>query len=314
MGNQCNGNNIHKVSSYEDYCAIDKPTNDSMIAFLPLRDLSDYDFSSFSARAYLAMKPSLDSGFSLTNFLAELREIKTLFKLVSKRNTILQNIAGLHLNWSFGWKPTIADLRTLWGKLQNFDSAFQKYYSEQGRLLKRHYREIQPIEESSVRNNENPTLDARIVYVDRKVTTQLTATMLYSYRLPTINSQYAKYLALMDYYGLKLNASVIWNALPFSFVVDWFLGIGDFFDQFSEDALDVEIEIVDFCCGLKSKQQATVSFEPNWPANPKRPIMEQYDTVYLRRRMLPSGEVFGPRFSHRYGSAQVLLSASLLLA
>lgn len=46
-----------------------------------------------------------------------------------------------------------------------------------------------------------------------------------------------------------------WELLPFSFVVDWFVSVGPWLDQFDKDWLDVQICCYDFCRSLKYRQE-----------------------------------------------------------
>jgi hypothetical protein len=48
-------------------------------------------------------------------------------------------------------------------------------------------------------------------------------------------------LALASQLGVVNPASIAWELIPFSFIVDWFLNVGDFLNQFS-DFLGLRIE------------------------------------------------------------------------
>jgi hypothetical protein len=45
-------------------------------------------------------------------------------------------------------------------------------------------------------------------------------------------------LAMLDALGVNLNPAIIWNAIPWSFVVDWVVGVGRWLDQFKSRNLE----------------------------------------------------------------------------
>jgi hypothetical protein len=50
-------------------------------------------------------------------------------------------------------------------------------------------------------------------------------------------------LALADALGLNWNPAIIWNAIPWSFVVDWVFGVSRWLDQFKVPLLEPVINI-----------------------------------------------------------------------
>jgi hypothetical protein len=59
----------------------------------------------------------------------------------------------------------------------------------------------------------------------------------YSYTFTRFQEKYASILGYLDYFGVNLNLAIIWNAIPWSFVVDWVFGVSRFLDQFKVLAL-----------------------------------------------------------------------------
>jgi hypothetical protein len=50
---------------------------------------------------------------------------------------------------------------------------------------------------------------------------------------------------LLDTLGFELNPRIIWEAVPFTFVIDWFFGVGTFLQRLKIDTLDLPIALVD---------------------------------------------------------------------
>lgn len=279
------------------------------IAVLPVPPSPDWD--SFSNRAMVSMTPSLDSGFSLTNFLVELREIKTLFALFSRKKSWLQNAAGAHLNWSFGWKPFISDIKELFSKLQSFEKALNDYISQQGQPLTRHYSEVLLKEVGEVNHDITLHSELKCTYAAEA---KLTATLRYTYTIPSMVDARVRLRALIDFYGLKVTPSIVWNGIMFSFVWDWFFDVGKFLSQFDTDALASKVTILDFCCSMKYKASSKVEYWPFKPKNSLTPELELEESIYTRKRMLPSGNTYGITTNDNYGTKQIVLSAALLVA
>lgn len=50
---------------------------------------------------------------------------------------------------------------------------------------------------------------------------------------------------LLDSLGFELNPKIIWDAIPFTFVIDWFFGVGSWLERFKIDTLELPIVYVD---------------------------------------------------------------------
>jgi hypothetical protein len=57
--------------------------------------------------------------------------------------------------------------------------------------------------------------------------------------------------AVLDTIGFELNPRIIWDALPFTFVLDWFFDVGSFLGNFKIDTLELPIEYVDSAVSYK---------------------------------------------------------------
>jgi len=278
---------------------------------------STLDVPQLVAEAYQTMKPTLEAGFSLTNFLVELGEFKQMFRLWNRNKRFISNVGGGYLNYQFGWKLFVKDVLDIYEKLKTTEKRLNDYKSQQGKLLVRHF--TVKLAEEEVENTNNSVSDEnRKVSVRNKL---FFCTMKYRYTVPALDrhsNEVVKYLAWMDSLGLKLTPGVIWEAIPFSFVVDWFINVGDYLNQLDSDNLDSVIEIVDFCYSIKSVTTHShyIGIYTGVPQNPReRLVLKWEEAEYTRRRVIPdTGELFGLKFNGRYGSKQILLSAALLVA
>lgn len=190
-------------------------------------------------RAWYTMQPRFESEFSLLNFLFELHELKGLakmaHKLIQRFNMSVRNIyrrvgptslteptgpaANLILTWNLGIAPLLGDLSSIWGMLQEkISQVLADFQADGADLNTRYYSEVlAKIDERSVGTNN----DYMFMY-GRYDSTVFHATMDYTYeykRTPSLS-------VLADYWGLTGDPEKLWNAIPFSFILDYFIKIG----------------------------------------------------------------------------------------
>jgi hypothetical protein len=273
-------------------------------------ELSSLTMENVAFDGFITMKPSLTPSFSLANFILELGDLKELFSLWKKHSGLIQNIAGGYLNYQFGWKLFIQDCKTILDSLHNWRGTLLDYKSKQNIPMTRHY--TVRFKDSNTRSSFKKSWANCRVVVQREQTA--TATMRFTYRVPMLDRSYSDLLGLLDMFGLNNIASVVWEAIPFSFVVDWFLRVGDYLSMYGgTDWLESVVTIEDFCVSIHTID-STDSYAGYFTQEPILCWSKTTDT-YERRRMLPrSDKLFGDVMSHRYGTKQILLSAALLLA
>jgi len=77
------------------------------------------------------------------------------------------------------------------------------------------------------------------------------ATLVYSYSIPGVSGVRRKIRGWLDSFGVRFDPAVVWNATPFSFVVDWLVDIGGFLRSFSPTDLGMNIVILDASHSVK---------------------------------------------------------------
>lgn len=184
-----------------------------------------------------------DLSFNLFNFLYEAREIPSLLdplKVSLKRlkanrlpkgfrrskrwaKGALKDIASTYVNGNFGWVPTISDSNELTSRIRSLSNSYQRVKRLVGTRRRTRFQQV--------------LTDLPPLYIDRspvtggystlrviKATCSVTAE--WSYDIPMLNS-FAFLSTGLDKMGLHFDLATIWNAVPFSWLVDWVLPIGD---------------------------------------------------------------------------------------
>jgi len=147
---------------------------------------------------------------------------------------ILQAVAGADLMWKFGVKPLVSDINNVHSALTNLNSEIEKLLNQRFPIAGKH-REEKTDYWLHTNNASNDTHG----YYSQKISTLRKTTKTWVYgavkridpaKLPTFDV--AKHRALAEKLGLSLDVTDIWEAVPYSFVVDWFLPIQTFLEQF----------------------------------------------------------------------------------
>jgi hypothetical protein len=206
---------------------------------------------STGAQAYIneaarRLRPDLTT-MSVPNFLLEIGEISQLMKLWNRTYGLARNVAGLHLNYNFGWKPTIGDVEAMVNAITGFQKKLADFLKETNKVLHRH-----TVIEKKVKTGSGiyvPPIGyglRRDVYWKYSLSKTISAHVVYKPQPLKVMGEYEFVVrSLLDSLGFELNPRIIWDRLPFSFVVDWFFGVGRFLETFKYDTLELPIQYVD---------------------------------------------------------------------
>lgn len=294
----------------------------------------------FNARAFQAMEPSFEEDIHLTNFVLELVDVKRLlmlgakwvgmiksfgystsaFRRLTKGQTIhalLKEVANAHLSLSFGIKPFVREVLQMHNVLTGLSDRIADFMARRGVPQVRHYREI--LYDDSSTQDDGPCMGPD-VQATRKIvrTGKVTAhaTMYYTYDCPDIVTLGQKVDVLRDLLGLRFGFAQVWEAIPFSFVVDWFIKVQDFLEQLNEPLFKVNLTVTDYCISHKvvSTTEALITttgarLGPNLTNHVTARVK---GSVYVRRVQAPNSGFSFINYG-RYGRNQLALSASLAM-
>lgn len=193
-------------------------------------------------------------------------------------NQVVSLIAEAKLTKDFAIEPLIGDIGKVCTIIERFESNFERFRQGATSLgLKRHFRsfiEATTEYKDSLTRTVTISLDRANVTYECKVegfdpqsngTPQdhvcYTATMDYTYACHTLADMDPYVAALYTELGIKPDASIIWNAIPFSFVLDWFFNIQGFLDKYaSVDLITSEVTIHQWLMGIRAR--------PIWTCRP----------------------------------------------
>lgn len=188
-------------------------------------------------RAWHTMQPRFEGEVSMLNFLFELKDFKQLsaFVLKKRRQIFLEDkltrvvsslrkegatrtAAEMHLLYQFGIAPFMKDFAVILAQLLVIvQDAQQKFLLDGENIQKRHYAENLQYQDSA-----SSTLADFWLSSGELRTVDFNATLHYTYGYMPRNPVEA----VLKYWGLSGSFEALWNALPFSFLADYFLAIG----------------------------------------------------------------------------------------
>lgn len=199
---------------------------DSLVEPLTLPDPEDLSNYTILSRTSLS-KPLVD----MPVFLKELRELPKMVKLAG--NSVGEKAASANLSWQFGWKPLLSDL----SKLMDFQSHVDKRVAEiqsmaqNGGISRQCRGETKSVTASgSITVNGYPSVTG-------------TFTKTSSYRrwysarwkprsLPNLEPSALRNQAVRALLGADVSPATIWEATPWSWLVDWFGDVGDYLSAY----------------------------------------------------------------------------------
>jgi len=189
--------------------------------------------SGWSLDALNKFQDQVPTALSLPNSLYELKDIKGLIPKIDR--SLSKTASGNFLAFEFGVKPLISDVKAVVGMMDAVDKRIEHLLEVNGRSSNLSFKRV--IDTSTditdfSRNLLNPyssgTWAIRFVRKSAKATFFVTGDLYQD--LDDLKDSSARLKALLAAGGFNRPATVIWNAIPYSFVVDWFFSVGKLLD------------------------------------------------------------------------------------
>lgn len=211
---------------------------------------------------WIRSKPSVVSRANMTVFLYELRDIKRMFDLLPKKHFSLGNWRDVlkyansqHLNWNFGWKPFLRDLKQVAKAYMGYSDRLLKVMKNVGKALTTHAVDELEISDTTTFVTCPDGWKADLIVSGKQT---FHSTFDYSYTLPSYTDNELFLRSFLDTVGLNISPANIWRVLPFSFVVDWFIGLGGFLDQYTTDWIQPWICFNQACSSVRGEIECLV--------------------------------------------------------
>lgn len=267
--------------------------------------------------------PGIKAEMSLINSIIELKDFRSVgrsvdaVKAITSRlarleavplRQLLRGVADVYLQGSFNFGPLLSDIRALKSMLSRVQKRLNDLVTRQGRVQRRHFQMFLTKEEplETVLTDGDRSLTQKIngssgtyccwhslyalstKYRVRRYVTAEPAVfhfeIEYNYNYTQYQAENARILAYMDYLGLNLNPAIIWNAIPWTFVVDWVFGVSRWLNQFAVRQMDPLINIRRALWSVKRGRRILVTaqsvppygdYVTPWPETPGGVVTER---------------------------------------
>jgi len=236
------------------------------------------DLPDLMQRAFESALPKLRSKTSLVNSLLELKDMKSLPHSCSKiRDTmhwlngqvssltgkvfskqhgasslreLSRRAADIHLQYAFNIKPLLQDINGVMNSIKSYQRQANRLITDSEKVHKHHFQVMigsdvtdttettdwYPVEFSVGNGIRN--MWCRTGRFIQLLPSKFHSEIQFSFYWSDFSRRHAALLSLADDLGLNFNPAIIWNAIPWSFVVDWFVGIGPWLSRFRQNMME----------------------------------------------------------------------------
>jgi hypothetical protein len=188
-------------------------------------------------------------GFSLTNLRYYFQSLKRrrLGGIPGSLRRILHAGADGYLQTQFNLSPLLSDIAGIYRAVFGIAKEIKRLLDDEGKPQIRHYKRSLAGELPAV-NTEltipsasyyGGAIDGDIKYYRQALyrAPVFHAQVEYDYSLTRLQRENALLLGLLDGLGVSLNPQIIWNAIPWSFVIDWVADVSRWLGQFNAQSL-----------------------------------------------------------------------------
>lgn len=201
--------------------------------------------------------------------------------------------ASLHLWYQFGLKPFVDDCFAIFRSLKTLEKRINDMISEAGKLRKNHWsRTLDTIKLPYAKETDvwfagarGHHLFAKSEYVQRPV---YHATLTYILDASELKGLLGTIRGFTSAMGLDRFLGTIWEIIPFSFLVDWFVDVSSFLDGLDDDLFGaLPILILEYCDSVKYEYRTTCSWKfmvPPYNQVGRGATLAQHTVKYYERR------------------------------
>jgi hypothetical protein len=216
----------------------------------PTLPSSDTDFSSYGASAWNRYKPAKPS----TGMLQFIIEAKDLPRLLKARLDGIKTISDVYLAATYGWGPLLSDIKAMLHYVDKVNEAIDFFYRNAGKVIRRKgpvdhtivNDVVQDLSGQATYCGLTTRLNGRLGYpanyskcrtvtvrtVERTVWFSGGFVFWFNGKPPSRTTLAARLL------GLQVTPALIWEVLPWSWLIDWFYNIGDVLNNLTTEVAD----------------------------------------------------------------------------
>lgn len=297
---------MNDASVLETLMDPDESLEEPLTGYLPSGEAA-----SFTRKALDKALRQVPETISIANFLLELTEVRSLIPRLSGWKTLPEAFLSLE----FGWLPLISDIRKLFTVVAQVNKRVEHLIRVNKRTVTiSHQRKFVLIDDSSPPSapSGEPTYTAPVIVPKtsyKEVKARQHLRVAYDLDLEGADAFLSAMTAAL---GLRNPLKIIWNAIPFSFAVDWIYNLGSFLDSVGNtEPFTGTIAIRDAYCSVETREFVDHYMPSYYPfVGPKS--MQSFSTSLIRGYHRRPGTLEGTIELTGLTPLQLALAASLL--
>jgi hypothetical protein len=228
----------------------------------------------------------------------------------------VRRVAQEHLTWAFGILPLISDLESVMDILKRHEETIKNIVGGHHST----YRYGKSNLESRIRLPPNIGNIGKFRgvgqdwYVTYEWLTPPNWKGYYTYYVraaPVVKRPYGGFLVLLDELGVHPDPKILWDAIPFSFILDWILDIGNTLHSNRMEWVPITMNITDAMHHVQWTL-SRVYHNARYPDGPYSRVLSEQWTVFQRRRYI--SEVSARQGLKQVGIDKLALAASLIVS
>lgn len=276
--------------------------------------------SDWSLDAFNKFHDQVPTTVSLANFMYELKDMKGMIPSIN-RTSLTKTASNNFLAWEFGVKPFISDIKAIISLTDDVDKRIKHLIEQNQKSSDLSFNRSQVYEDPlthylSIHDpnaGSGSQMDLEFKRLNAKSTFHAGAKLYQD--LSDLSSSISMLKALTASGGFNHPARIIWNAIPYSFVVDWFFHVGKLLDSLTVQPFGGTYSVSDTSYSIKSEAMYKITQVHN-NDTPADNLFNRFELGYLscksyiRRNGLPLSSVFLTDLT--LSPTQLALSAAML--
>jgi len=210
---------------------------------------------------------------------------------------LAQNAASLYLEYRFNFAPLVSDIHKLYLGLSRTRDRIADLLDREAKPQRKHmtvsFMEFgaSPVTDQTTtggyyRNLQLASAPHRHIRTVIYEPSKLHVEIQYNYNYTEAMRQHALLLGFLDSLGVNLNPQIIWNAVPYTFIIDWVLGISKSLGDYKLSNLRPVINIQKSLWSITRARTLRLvdrreAWTPRWPPQ-ETPLPNVYETAYRR--------------------------------
>lgn len=227
---------------------------------------------------------------------------------------LFKQAANYYLLYQFGIKPLVNDMMSMWSSLDRLKADFENFKISRPRVVTIRYKLYG---ELFYLNTVEPTSGSTAVWYGGSFdgdASMVRYGIRYKERKPkNTNSTLDRMDWLLRRFGASGPVSLAWELLPYSFVIDWFVDVGEILMGIDDFLIGPRFDTLDTWKSRRVRCTTGVRHSAYSPQGAVLVKEDWYQMDYSLYERSPLGRTLPIGLSHRYKSKQALLSAALAI-